>query len=99
MDLIPPVGYAPRGAEHLRLSLQQRKAVSAWHPAAGAAAWPGSAALPGQPLAHKFPVWSPLLSVPAAERFHKYKTHRHFANTRFLVRSQNPYYFVRALAS
>lgn len=31
--------------------------------------------------------------------FIKNKTHRHFANTRFLVHSQNPYYFVRALAS
>lgn len=47
MDLIPPVGYVPHGAEHPQLSLQQRKAVSAWHPAAGPAVWPGSAALPG----------------------------------------------------
>lgn len=31
--------------------------------------------------------------------FIKNKTHKHFANTRFLVCSQNPYYFVRALAS
>lgn len=46
MDLIPPVGYVPHGAEHPQLSLQQRKAVSAWHPAAGPAVWPGSAALP-----------------------------------------------------
>lgn len=47
MDLIPPVGYVPHGAEHPQLSLQQRKAVSAWHPAAGPAVWLGSAALPG----------------------------------------------------
>lgn len=74
MDLIPPVGYVPRGAEHLHLSLQQRKAVSAWHPAAGPAVGPGSSALPGQPLAHRFPVWSCLVSAPAAERLHKNKT-------------------------
>lgn len=67
MDLIPAVGYVPCGAKHLQLSLPQRKAAGAWHPAAGPAVWPGSAALPGQ-LAHEFPVWSHLLSAPAAER-------------------------------
>lgn len=71
MDLIPPVGYVPRGAQHLQLSLQQRRAVSAWHTAAGPAVWPGSAALLGQPLAHKFQLWSHSLSAPAAKRLHK----------------------------
>lgn len=59
MDLVPPVGYAPRGAEHLQLPLQQRKIASARHPAA----WPGSAACPGQPPAHEFPIRSDCLSV------------------------------------
>lgn len=67
MDLIPAVGYVPCGAEHLQLSLPQRKAAGAWHPAAGPAVWPGSAALPGQPVTHKFLVWSHLLLAPAAE--------------------------------
>lgn len=71
MDLVPPVGYVPHGAEHPQLSLQQRKAVSAWHPAAGPAVWPGSTALAGQPLAHQFPVCSHFLSAPAAERLHR----------------------------
>lgn len=68
MDLVPAVGYVPCGAEHLQLSLPQRKAAGAWHPAAGPAVWPGSTALPGQPVTHKFLVWSHLLLAPAAER-------------------------------
>lgn len=68
MDLVPAVGYVPCGAKHLQLSLPQRKAAGAWHPAAGPAVWPGSTALPGQPVTHKFLVWSHLLLAPAAER-------------------------------
>lgn len=67
MDLIPPAGYVPRGDEHLQLPLQQRKVASARHPAAKPAAWPGSAARPGQPLAHEFPVRSDCLSVSVAD--------------------------------
>lgn len=67
MDLIPPVGYVPRGAEHLQLLLQQRKIASAQLPAASPAAWWGSAARPGQPLAHKFPIRSDCLSVLVAD--------------------------------
>lgn len=67
MDFIPPVGHVPRGAEHLQLPLQQRKVASARHLAAGLAAWPGSAAHPGQPLAHGFPIRSDCLSVSVAD--------------------------------
>lgn len=68
---------------------------SAQHPAASPAAWLCSLRhTNSQSIAAVYQA-----QLPIRLHLQKETPNRHVANTRFLVRSQNPYYFVRALAS